>query len=103
MHHVGFEKNQNLCSKSSEAFILTERIPKRLDAVNNLTQPEALCVLRSAYNGFNTLGSFYGPIEPYEDMVCFNEEGRPKVWLNSNLSLNQAEEKRQGDMKKDHS
>lgn len=70
-------------------------MPLRLSDVNNLTEEESLLVLRSAYRGFNTLGTFYGPIEPYEDMICFNEKGVPKVWLNSNLSLNHPEPDRQ--------
>ena len=28
-------------------------------------------------------------------MICFNEQGQPKVWLNSNLVKNHAEEERQ--------
>lgn len=94
VHHVGFRKDSTLCSKSSDAVVLTERIPQRLSNTYNLTEPEALCILRSAYNGFNTMESFYGPIEPYEDMICFNEEGVPKVWLNSNLAVNHPESNR---------
>ena len=51
--------------------------------------------MRSAYKGYNTISSFYGPIEPYEDMIGFNERGRPKVWLNSNLAKNKPEQSRQ--------
>lgn len=63
-------------------------IPYRLSDVHDLSESEALSVLRSAYSGFNTLSTFYGPIEPYEDLICFNEEGKTKVWANSNLSQN---------------
>lgn len=43
-------------------------------------------MLKSVYSGFNTISTFYGPVEPYEDLVCFNEQGKPKVWVHSNLA-----------------
>lgn len=45
-------------------------------------------MLKSAYSGFNTLSTFYGPVEPYDDLICFNESGKTKVWVNSNLAEN---------------
>lgn len=45
-------------------------------------------VLAAAADGYNTLSSFYGPLEPNNEVICFNSEGKTKVWLNENLSLN---------------
>lgn len=47
-------------------------------------------MLSSAASGYNTLCSFFGPLEPNEDMICFNDAGYVKVWLNENLSKNEA-------------
>ena len=47
-------------------------------------------MLSSAATGYNTICSFFGPLEPNEDLVCFNDEGQVKVWLNENLSKNEA-------------
>lgn len=47
-------------------------------------------MLSSAATGYNTICSFFGPLEPNEDLVCFNDEGHVKVWLNENLSKNEA-------------
>jgi RecB family endonuclease NucS len=43
----------------------------------------------------------FGEVEPYEDLVCFNEEGGVKIWINSNLAENRVERKRErGEIKK---
>ena len=72
VHNLAIQEDSTLCSRSSKSNVYVERIPYRLNDITVLTQPEALSVLRSAYSGFNTLSTFYGPVEPYEDLICFN-------------------------------
>lgn len=79
-----------LCSRSNSSFLLIENITHRLGSFsqNQFTFSESLTILSSACAGYNILNSFYGPLEPTSDMVCFNEDGLPKIWLNENLSKN---------------
>lgn len=80
-----------LCSVPATAFVLIENIVSRLKSYpHSLTFEEGLYVLSSAASGYNTLCSFFGPLEPSEDMICFNDAGCVKVWLNENLSKNEA-------------
>lgn len=94
VHHLRIQNEPSLCSKSSCADVLVERIPYRLTSVNDLSTNEAFSVLRSAYSGFNTISNFYRNVEPYEDLICFNEEGKCKVWISSNLSSNEVDKGR---------
>lgn len=73
VHNLYINQEAGLCSKPADAHVYVERIPLRLNNVQDLTQPEALSILRSCYSGFNTISTFYGPVEPYEDLICFNE------------------------------
>ena len=69
--------------------MLIENIVNRLRSFSRCFNfEEVLYILASSSSGFNTLSSFFGPLEPNEDMICFNDEGRVKVWLNENLSKN---------------
>jgi hypothetical protein len=72
VHGLRLDNDSSLCSKSADAHAYVERIPYRLGDVQPLTIPEALSVLSSSYRGFNTLSTFYGPVEPYEDLICLN-------------------------------
>jgi hypothetical protein len=78
-----------LCSEPRMAYALVENIPSRLNKYKGcLSFEQVLYVLTTAASGYNTLNSFFGPLEPREDMICFNQDGKVKVWLNENLSLN---------------
>jgi hypothetical protein len=43
------------------------------------------------------LTSFFGPLQPHEDMICINDEGHVKIWLNENLALNEPSPIARGD------
>lgn len=80
-----------LCSEPRLAYALVENINCRLRHYKGcLSLPQSLYVLTASASGYNTLNSFFGPIDPHPDMICFNQEGKVKVWLNENLSLNEA-------------
>ena len=71
------------CSESHQCYLLVEYVPFRLNAFRNaLTFQEALVVLNSALAGYNILNYIYGPLHTSEDMICINEQGIPKVWIN---------------------
>ena len=61
--------------------LLIEHIPIRMKDVYDIELEEALTILLSAFKGFKDLGSHFGPIEPEEDFIGFNQMGRTKVWL----------------------
>lgn len=65
VHNIRVDREAGLCAKSSDSHVFVERIPARLNDISDLSQEEALSVLRSSYSGFNTISTFYGPIEPY--------------------------------------
>ena len=45
-------------------------------------------MLSQAASGYNTLNSFFGSVEPSAEMICVNDEGHVKVWLNEHLPVN---------------
>ena len=78
------------CSEPRMAYALIENITSRLNQYRGrLSLPQALYVLATAAAGYNTLNSFFGPLDPHEEMICFNQDGKCKVWLNENLSVNE--------------
>jgi hypothetical protein len=91
VHNLQIQRDAALCSQSSNSQVFVERIPYRLSNITDLSQVEGLTVLRGAYYGFSTLSKMYGLIEPYEDLICFNEEGYPKIWVNANLAENRVQ------------
>ena len=70
--------------------MLVENITNRIsDHCQDLTFEQALYILFVSASGYNTLTSFFGPLEPHEDMICINDEGQVKIWLNENLARNE--------------
>jgi len=49
---------------------------------------EALTLLTAALRAFNSIENRFEPVEPNEELIGFNEAGRPKVWLNKKLNVN---------------
>jgi hypothetical protein len=94
VYNLQVDRKHTLCTNSNMAHVFIERIPLRLGEVSELTPSEALTVLRASYSGFNTISTFHGPIEPFEDLICFNEKGEPKVWVNSSLAVNSVQRER---------
>ena len=87
---VNIEENRSLCNKGL-AHILTEYIPINLEDVHSLNLDEGIMILRATYSAFNTMGAFYSPFIPTEELIGFNIQGKPKIWLNKNHSRNYAE------------
>ena len=40
------------------------------------------------YTGLNAIGAHYGPVKINEECIGFTEDGKCKVWVNSNFSNN---------------
>jgi hypothetical protein len=56
-----------LCSEPVHAYLLMENIIGRLDKFQRcFTFPQTLYILIAAAGGYNTLNSFFGPLEPNE-------------------------------------
>ena len=61
------------CSEPQLSYVLVENIICRLGTFErSLSFEEGLYVLSSASGGYNTLNSFFGPLEPSNDLICFN-------------------------------
>jgi len=45
-----------------------------------------LKVLYASFRGLEELEETYGFVELTESCICFNEDGKVKVWVNSDLS-----------------
>jgi hypothetical protein len=58
------------------------------DQVAEISFEDGLLVLWNAAAGYNVMSYFYGPIEPEEYLIGFNEKGVPKIWINQNFSKN---------------
>jgi hypothetical protein len=56
--------------------------------VGGLDLEEAVTVLHSACRGFHTIEYLFGGVEPREELIGVNEEGKTKVWLNERLQVN---------------
>jgi len=64
-------------------YLLVDNITFRLDKFkHSLNFYETLTVLASAFCGYHILNFVYGPLYTSEEMICFTEDGIPKVWIN---------------------
>lgn len=81
VHNIVLTPNQALCFSEAFVRLLIEHIPLRMKDVYDLELEESLTILLSAFKGFRDLSSFFGPVEPEEDFIGFNQMGITKVWL----------------------
>lgn len=49
---------------------------------------EALTILATAFRAFHALEENFEPVEPNEELIGFNESGKPKIWINKNTNIN---------------
>lgn len=90
MINLAINDKQVLCLTNTHAQLLLEYIPIRLAMVPSMDLEEALTTMHAAFKGFNTIEGLVGPVEINEELIGFNDEGKPKVWLNSAFYLNRS-------------
>lgn len=86
------QDSKYLCSGMDFLRVRTERIPVRLSELKNVPLNESLYILQEALIGFKTICEKAGPVRITNELVCFDTEGRVKVWLNEHLAKNTPEE-----------
>lgn len=52
--------------------MLTQYIPLDLEELHSLNINEGMMILRATYSAFNTMGSFYSPFVPNEELIGFS-------------------------------
>ena len=78
-----------LCTGKDFYKIYTERIPKRLSEIDDLTFLEGLMVVRDSLIGFNEIkDSYSGQLKVTNEMIGFTPEGVVKVWINEDFKYN---------------
>ena len=77
-----------ICQGDDYLRVRTERIPKRLSDLSNISPEDALYIIQEALIGYRTIYTFQGPILINDDMIGFNEYGQVRVWLNNNFAKN---------------
>lgn len=87
--HINQENLRKLCSLVYHLKVYIEPIPLRISNIKDVQFPENLYLLSRTLKGFKILYDKVGKFHITEDLVCINEEGIVKVWLNHNLSLNE--------------
>lgn len=60
--------------------------PLRLGDVKEVSVRESLYILRRGLAGFGMLYRRVGAFNITEELVCVNEEGIVKTWVNANLA-----------------
>lgn len=80
-----------MCQGTDRLRVKTERIPNRLSEGHGLPLNEALYVLHESLVGFKTINQYNGPVSITDEMIGFNQDGKVRVWLNTNFSTNLSE------------
>lgn len=73
-------------SRTNHTYLLVERIPNRLSEVMTLNESQTLKILFAVLRGLQELEETYGVIGLTDSCICFNESGKVKIWVNSDLS-----------------
>lgn len=74
--------------------MLVEGISHRLADIGGLSSSEGLYVLKIALMGFKTIQEMVGLVKVDDSLIGLNQDGRVRVWLNSNYALNYPEQHR---------
>lgn len=88
------ESSQNAfgCASGEEYEVVTERIPARLNDLNNLSGGEAVNMANKALKGFQQIYKSQGVLLVKDSMIGVNKENEIKVWMNSNFAVNEIEQ-----------
>lgn len=73
-------------NQTHQTYLLVERIPSRLSQITNLSEAQTLKILLAVLRGLDELEEIYGLVGLTENSICFNEQGKVKIWINSDLS-----------------
>lgn len=84
--HINQENFKKLCSVSYYLKVYIEPYPLRMSNIKDVQFPENLYLLARVLKGFKILYDKVGRFHITEDLVCINEEGIVKVWMNHNLA-----------------
>ena len=66
--------------------IFLERIPLRLNEINDLQYPDTLHLVHSSLKGFQKLYKLFGNFSINENCIGINTDGRIKTWINSDFN-----------------
>jgi hypothetical protein len=79
---------REFCSTIYAGTLYTERIPLKLSEIKDIPWPDNLYILISALDGFSLIYNKIGYFVVQEYMICINNQGKAKVWINDDLSKN---------------
>jgi hypothetical protein len=82
----GFTRSFICQAGTPKNHIFIEHIPLRLSQITDIPFPENLYLLKACLKGFYYIFLHIHVLEIKEDHICLTEEGRVKVWMNSNLA-----------------
>lgn len=68
--------------------VIMEHTPMRLDECRSLPNRPIELIVAEVFIGFEAIFRMVGPLKVRENMVGFDKEGNPKVWLNFNFAKN---------------
>lgn len=75
-----------MCSTFYKANLFLEHINHRLSEIDHIPYPDVLHMYHQAFRGFAELYDRVGYFEVEDDLICMNQHGKVKVWLNRDLS-----------------
>ena len=76
------------CSRRYTARVYIEHIHARLSEIFDIPFPENLYVLREALEGYNQIYDHSKFFYIEENQICVDPQGKVKVWVNGDLSIN---------------
>lgn len=79
---------KEFCTTLHRAQVYVQHIAIRLSDITDIPYPENIYILRNCLFGFQQLYDFIGYFQPHDDLVCIDNYGEVKVWMNSDLSKN---------------
>lgn len=88
VHFIDINQDTALCDTNNRIRLIVEHIPYRLSDIATFTQEEGLTVFEAALRGFRLIEREFGPVDPKEELIGFNSQGKTKIWLNKHIYLN---------------
>ena len=75
-----------MCAPVYKANLYLERIPARLGSISCVAEKDIFGIFSQSFRGFWDLYEKIGSFNISENMICFNQYGVVKVWINSDLT-----------------
>ncbi len=84
----GFTRSFICDTGAPKNHLYIEHIPLRLSQITDIPFPDNLYLLKACLKGFYYIFLHTRVLDIKEDHICLTEEGKVKVWMNSNLAKN---------------